>query len=268
MTLWKKIVLLVIAAAAVIAAGGAAVYNWIIVPKYIEPVIASASEALRDEDVQDVLTDVAQDLVRRGVIDETTFNNYMRQAEKYTAETETERETGGRDRTSIPSAEPQTDGGTDAVDDTMIQAQTARSSLGVANVRTSEDADGEAKINDSYSKRFGTEEREADERRQEEEIERYTLDQESAEELDPSVQEALDETRAKRIYDRIMAAMSAHEKAVFWSVMGQTDADTLLSLYQTGDESGAKEYLRSVLSDDEYSEAVAIFFKYAPMLME
>lgn len=276
MSLWKKIVLIVIAVIAVLAIGGVSLYNFVIVPRYIEPVIASASEALRDSEIQDVITDVAEDLVDRGVIDETTFNNYMRQAEKYTSESVSSGTVSssyssgsGRVTSGTSSADVNDEEDTAAgYDETTVQSQSARSSLGVANVRTSEDGDSEAKVNESYSRKYSTSNDEEEEQAALEEEQQYTFDQGTSEELDPEVQEAISESRAKRIYDRIMSAMTMHERAVFFSVIERADTNTLMTMYNTSDKEGAKEYLQSILSNDEYSEAVEIFFKYAPMLLE
>ena len=276
MSLWKKIVLIVIAVIAVLAIGGVSLYNFVIVPRYIEPVIASASEALRDSEIQDVITDVAEDLVDRGVIDETTFNNYMRQAEKYTSESASSGTVSssyssgsGRVTSGTSSADVNDEEDTAAgYDETTVQSQSARSSLGVANVRTSEDGDSEAKVNESYSRKYSTSNDEEEEQAALEEEQQYTFDQGTSEELDPEVQEAISESRAKRIYDRIMSAMTMHERAVFFSVIERADTNTLMTMYNTSDKEGAKEYLQSILSNDEYSEAVEIFFKYAPMLLE
>lgn len=284
MSLWKKILLTAAAAVAVLAAGGAALYHFVIVPKYIEPVIASAADALKDSEIQDMITDVAEDLAGRGVIDEETFENYMRKAEKYTsagAASEAASELRGRYSSSgrtasgtgrvSSAAEEETESrGEEELDETTVQSQSAKSSLGVANIKTSEGVDpADAKINESYSSKFSAEGRREEQLEEDLEFEeQYTFDEGEEEELDPAVQEALSESRAKRIYQNIMSAMSLHERTVFWSVIEKADTDRLMTMYQTSDEEGAKEYLKSILNNDEYSEAVEIFFKYAPLLLE
>lgn len=277
MSLWKKIVIIAAAVIVVLAIGGVSLYKFVIVPKYIEPVIVSASEALKDSEIQDMITDVAKDLVDRGVIDEETFDNYMRQAEKYTSEgvassARTSSSYSGRNSNSVSGSSTES-GSADGresenYDETTVQSQSARSSLGVANVRTSDDEDTEAKVNESYSKKYSTSNDEEEEQAALEEEQQYTFDQGDSEELDPAVQEAISESRAERIYDRIMSAMTLHERTVFWSVMERADTNKLITLYNNSDKEGAKEYLQSILNNDEYSEAVEIFFKYAPLLLE
>ena len=279
MSLWKKIVLIVIAAIAVLAIGGVSLYNFVIVPRYIEPVIASASEALKDAEIQDVITDVAKDLVDRGVIDETTFENYMREAEKYTSagassgamsssseySLNTDRAASETDSVNSSGADGNA---ADSYNETTIQTQSARSALGMANVRTSEDNDSEARVNESYSRKYSTNNDEEEEQAALEEEQLYAFNEDTSEELDPETQAAISESRAERLYDRIMSAMTMHERAVFFSVIERADTNTLMTMYNTSDKEGAKEYLQSILSNDEYSEAVEIFFKYAPMLLE
>lgn len=55
-------------------------------------------------------------------------------------------------------------------------------------------------------------------------------------------------------------------KSIFFSVIRKADTNKLLEL--RNDKLGAKEYLQSILDNDEYSKAVEIFYKYAPMLYE
>lgn len=270
MSLWKKILLIVGGVIALLAIGGVSLYKFVIVPKYIEPVLVSASTALKDSEVQDAIAEIGTDLVDRGVIDENTLRNYMRKARKYTsAEQDSTTRSSRLDSNNTLS---QTDGMLDTEtstsnsgDETTIQSQSAKSSLGIKNIKTAERTDAEARVNESYSQKFNSD------RASEMEMENensYTFDKSNTEELTPEAQKAISDTRAKKLYDKIMGAMSLHERTVFFSVVEKADTDKLMTLYKNSDREGAKEYLQSVLSGNEYSEAVEIFFKYAPLLFE
>ena len=81
---WKRVLLLVAVVIALLASGGAALYKFIIVPKYIEPILVSVSDVMRDPDIQDTIVNVADDLSDKGVIDENVLKNYLRKAKRYT----------------------------------------------------------------------------------------------------------------------------------------------------------------------------------------
>ncbi len=271
MSLWKKILLIAGGVIALLVIGGVSLYKFVIVPKYIEPVLVSAATALKDSEVQDAIAEIGADLADRGVIDENTLRNYMRKARKYTSAEQGSTTSSSRlDSNDMLS---QTDGisdntGTDTKnsgDETTIQSQSAKSSLGIKNIKTAERTDAEARVNESYSQKFNSD-RVSDMEMENENA--YTFDKSNTEELTPEAQKAISDTRAKKLYDKIMGAMSLHERTVFFSVVEKADTDKLMTLYKNSDREGAKEYLQSVLSGNEYSEAVEIFFKYAPLLFE
>lgn len=273
MRLWKKILVLVAAALAILGVGGISVYKFIVVPKYIEPVLITASSALRNADVQDAITEIAEDLADRGIINEATLKNYMRQARKYTSAEKSSNAVYSSKINMMNEEKPLADESsvgerinTGNSNDTTLTAQTSRSSLGVNTVRSSEDAEGYARVNETYSNKFNTDH--SDDVNADEEPEMLTLDQQTSEELSPEAKEAISSSRANSLYNKIINAMSMHERTVFFSVIGKADTDKLMSLYKNSDRSGAKEYLQSILSSDEYAEAVDIFFRYAPLLLE
>lgn len=267
MSLVKRILLIAAIAAVVLTVGGISVYRFIIVPKYIEPVLNSASEMLRDSEIQETITDIAEDLADRGVIDNETFKNYMRKAEKYTASSRIAGEStldGFTEQMSQSGARINT-----ASDNKSNIINSQKSSLGITEVKSLDEEDTEnAKINQSYSQKFSEDNVYSLEEAAEEE--EYTLDEAVTDKQNDGsgLDGAAETTRANKLYNKIMNAMSAHERAVFFSVIGKADTSKLISLYQTSDRSGAKEYLQSILDNSEYNEAVEIFFKYAPLLLE
>ena len=97
---------------------------------------------------------------------------------------------------------------------------------------------------------------------------KYLDSSDKADTMGSEVSKAVSDTRAGILYNKIMSAMTASERAVFFSVVAKTDVNQLMQMYKTSNKSGAKQYLQSVLESNEYSEAVEIFFKYAPLLIE
>lgn len=258
MSLAKKIVLITAAVIAALTVSGMTVYKLIIVPKYIEPLLDSAAEMMKDSDVQDTVTSIAKDLADRGVLDENTFREYIKKSRKYTGSSTT---SGSSDDMPVSGERINT---SSIYDENVSGEETDKenlgSSLGIERARVLEKSDtSEAKVNESYSKRFN-ENNSSDG----DWIEngRYTLDDAvSGEKINTA-----DKSRASRLYDKIVGSMSISERKVFFGVIGKADTNKLLEL--RNDKQGAKEYLQSILDNDEYSEAVAIFYKYVPLLYE
>lgn len=261
MSLAKKIVLITAAVIAALTVSGMTVYKLIIVPKYIEPLLDSAAEMMKDSDVQDTVTSIAKDLADRGVLDENTFREYIKKSRKYTGSSTT---SGSSDDMPVSGERINT---SSIYDENVSGEETDKenlgSSLGIERARVLEKSDtSEAKVNESYSKRFN-ENNSSDG----DWIEngRYTLD-DAVEGEKINKTDKSSKYSASRLYDKIVGSMSISERKVFFSVIGKADTNKLLEL--RNDKQGAKEYLQSILDNDEYSEAVAIFYKYAPLLYE
>ena len=270
---WKRILVLVVIVIMLLGAGGFSLYKFVIVPKFIEPVRVSMSTVMRDPDVQDTIIDIADKLSEENVIDENILKNYLRKAKRYTTE---ERIAMSGTRTSKSGNEEKSDTKTED-SSKLTDAQYAKSVLGITDVKTDASNTKDARVNESYSSKYSAYNQEDDdilaseyEQNSEiDEIQREYLDDNSkADSISPEVDKAVSDTRAGILYDKIMKAMSASERAVFFSVVAKTDVNKMMQMYKTSDKSGAKQYLQSVLENDEYSDAVEIFFKYAPLLIE
>lgn len=269
---WKRILVLVVIVIMLLGAGGFSLYKFVIVPKYIEPVLVSMSTVMRDPDVQDTIIDIADKLSEENVIDENILKNYLRKAKRYTTE---ERIAMSGTRTSKSGNEEKSDTKTED-NENLTDAQYAKSVLGITDLKSNANTK-DARVNESYSSKYSAYNQEDDdilaseyEQNSEiDEIQREYLETDSkAEAMSPEVDKAVSDTRAGILYDKIMKAMSASERAVFFSVAAKTDVNKMMQMYKTSDKSGAKQYLQSVLENDEYSDAVEIFFKYAPLLIE
>lgn len=260
MSLAKKIILIAVAAVAALTVGGMSVYKFIIVPKYIEPLLDSAAEMMKDDDVRDTVTSIAEDLADRGVLDENTFREYMKKSRQYEnsskmSDTLAEDMPVSGERINTSSVYDE--------NDSEEEKESLDSSLGIERARVLEKSDtSEARVNESYSKRFN--ENNSNEESLTEN-DRYTLN-DAVEGEKISKTDNSSKNRASRLYDKIVGAMSASERKVFFGVIGKADTNKLLEL--RSDKQGAKEYLQSILDNDEYAKAVEIFYKYAPLLYE
>ena len=153
MSLAKKIVLITAAVIAALTVSGMTVYKLIIVPKYIEPLLDSAAEMMKDSDVQDTVTSIAKDLADRGVLDENTFREYIKKSRKYTGSSTT---SGSSEDMPVSGERINT---SSIYDENVSGEETDKenlgSSLGIERARVLEKSDtSEAKVNESYSKRF------------------------------------------------------------------------------------------------------------------
>lgn len=270
---WKRVLLLVAVVIALLASGGAALYKFIIVPKYIEPILVSVSTVMRDPDIQDTIVNVADDLSDKGVIDENVLKNYLRKAKRYTT---AERVAMSGTRTTKSSSTDNSEKNTNN-DEKITDAQYAKSVLGIDEMSLSSNNTENARVNESYSSKYSSYNNDDDDLLEIEygpdsetdEIQQKYLDSsDKADTMGSEVSKAVSDTRAGILYNKIMSAMTASERAVFFSVVAKTDVNQLMQMYKTSNKSGAKQYLQSVLESNEYSEAVEIFFKYAPLLIE
>ena len=270
---WKRVLLLVAVVIALLASGGAALYKFIIVPKYIEPILVSVSTVMRDPDIQDTIVNVADDLSDKGVIDENVLKNYLRKAKRYTT---AERVAMSGTRTTKSSSTDNSEKNTNN-DEKITDAQYAKSVLGIDEMSLSSNNTENARVNESYSSKYSSYNNDDDDLLEIEygpdsetdEIQQKYLDSsDKADTMGSEVSKAVSDTRAGILYNKIMSAMTASERAVFFSVVAKTDVNQLMQMYKTSNKSGAKQYLQSVLESNEYSEAVEIFFKYAPLPIE
>ncbi|MDD6484233.1 MAG: hypothetical protein PUF72_06645 [Clostridiales bacterium] len=243
----KKIVICAAAAVAVISLSGYLIYSKYIVPTYIEPVLETTANLLKDTDVQKAITDVAKELVDNGTLDKNTLKIYERNVSKYIDPQVPEAAPAREDE---PSSEEETS------DANTLVVSSSKSELGIVSVNTNPAVSGTAgqKLSDKFRENA------------EEEIDLEKVTYEMGQE-DETV-ETGEEKNASELYNKIISVMSSHERSVFYSVVWRADINTLKSIYSSGDKAAAKEYLHSILSDSEYEEAVSIFFKYAYLLVE
>ena len=258
MKLWKKILMIVVAALVVLSVTGASIYNLYIVPKYIEPALEFVSSALMDSEYQDVLSKLANRLVDEGILDEYTAKTYLRKSRKYTSEGRSEASSSNRNSfTDIDIDDIFNEEEDDRRKDDNIVIGTTRTNIGIEMIRSDNDyPDAEPSSYHSYSEKQSTinQNREDD-----------TITEDSQYNTDEILTFEKDNTK-DGLYNKIFKAMTQHERAIFLSVVSKIDITEVISLYNMGDRIGIKNHLQSRLSDEQYKEAIDIFYKYAPLL--
>lgn len=256
----KKIIICAVAAIGVLSGGAYIVYSKYIVPKYIEPVLETTADMLKDSDIQEALSGFAEELVANGSLDKETLKAYEKNINKYT-----KKNTSSGVSSSDAYSDSKSDNTQELKDETTTIISSASSELGIKTVNTDPSVKGVAgqKMSDKY--RIKDEEDDAPP-----EDKTYQGSSASSDNSDSSSNDKTSkEDKEAVLYKKIINAMTPHERSVFYSVMLKADETKLRSIYASPNaRAEAKEYLSSILNESEYSEAVTIFFKYAHLLYE
>lgn len=251
MKLWKKILIIVAAILIVLSAVGGCVYKFYIVPKYIEPALEFVSTALMNSEYQDALSDLANELVRDGILDEYTAKTYLRKSRKYTSIGRNEIGSSNKEISDEELLDDILNDDEDKRDENVLTG-TSRTSIGIETVKS--DADYPNEEHSGYH--TYSEKQDAINKNKEDDYANTDV-----------IEFTTDNTNTNQgLYNKIFSAMKPSERTVFLSVISQVDVTELISLYNMGDKAGVKEHLRSRLSDEQYQKAVDIFYKYAPLL--
>ncbi len=253
MKLWKKILIIIAAVLVVLSAVGACVYKFYIVPKYIEPALEFVSTALMNSEYQDALSDLANELVEDGILDEYTAKTYLRKSRKYTSVGRNEIGNSKKDKLDSESLEDIMNDDTDENRrEENVFAGTSRTKIRIEVVKSDADYPNEEYSGyHTYSEKQDTINKNKEDDYANTDVIEFTTDNTNTN---------------QGLYNKIFSAMKPHERTVFLSVISQVDVTELISLYNMGDKAGVKEHLRSHLSDEQYKNAVDIFYKYSPLL--
>ncbi len=257
---WKKILVIVAAVLIVLSGVTTGVYKLYIVPKYIEPALEFVSSALMNSEYQDMLSELANRLVDDGILDEYTAKTYLRKSRKYT--TQGKRESLNSNKNNFTGIDiddilNEDENGKRRDDNLLIG--TSRTRFGIEMIRSDEDyPDAEPSSYHSYSDK----QTEINQNRENEDV------YENTDENKGDVLTFEKDNSSNGLYSKIFKAMTQRERAIFLSVVSKIDVTEVISLYNMGDKTGIKEHLHSRLSDNQYKDAVDIFYKYAPLLYQ
>lgn len=268
METWRKILIGITAFLAVIFITGFCIYNYYIIPTYIEPALQLASDALKDKEVQSLLADLADDLVDEGVLNQETAKNYIRQTNKQNRTSElieeeneletilTEEDIQEQFLDPESTAKPRDN-------ESMIVAFSSNSNIGIETIKSEEDySDKKTSSYHTYSDKQSYIAKNQD-------IDNNINTKENDTEKDSEfVDIDTDKNTATTLYNRVINAMAPQERTIFYTVLTKVSVADLRTLYSAGDKEGIKTHLKERLDNQTYKSAVSIFYKYAPLLYQ
>ena len=268
METWRKILIGITAFLAVIFITGFCIYNYYIIPTYIEPALQLASDALKDKEVQSLLADLADDLVDEGVLNQETAKNYIRQTNKQNRTSElieeeneletilTEEDIQEQFLNPESTAKPRDN-------ESMIVAFSSNSNIGIETIKSEEDySDKKTSSYHTYSDKQSYIAKNQD-------IDNNINTKENDTEKDSEfVDIDTDKNTATTLYNRVINAMAPQERTIFYTVLTKVSVADLRTLYSAGDKEGIKTHLKERLDNQTYKSAVSIFYKYAPLLYQ
>ncbi len=257
MEMWKKILIVVASVLLVFSGIAVGVYNFYIVPKYIEPALEFVSSALMDSEYQDLLSELASDLMDEGILDQYTAKTYLRKSRKYTSAGKNNASSNKNSFDDIDIDDILNEDEDSKKKDDNLLIGTKRTSIGIEMIRSDKDyPDAEPSGYHSYS-----EKQDIIDQNKEDDV---AFDDSENIENDEIVFDK--DNSGNGLYSKIFKAMKQHERATFLSVISQIDLTEIISLYNMGDKTGIKQHLQSRLSEEQYKEALDIFYRYAPLL--
>lgn len=268
METWRKILIGIIAFLAVVFIGGFYIYNYYIIPTYIEPALQLASDALKDKEVQSLLAELADDLVDEGVLNQETAKNYIRQTKKQNRTSEPIEEENELE--SILTEEDiqeqflNPESTTKPRDtESMIVAFSSNSNIGIETIKSDEDqSEKKTSSYHTYS------DKQAYIAKNQGIDHNIAAKKDEAKEDGEFVDIETDKNTATTLYNRVINAMAPQERTVFYTVLTKVSVAELRTLYSAGDKEGIKAHLKERLDPQIYKSAVSIFYKYAPLLYQ
>ncbi len=243
---WYLGIIAGIAVAVILGLSGMLIYKFYITPKFLQPIVEEISDYLQDSDVLDSLYDEAVNLHDDGVIDDETYANFVRMyndyyrddveyAKKILEEKDNEKNLDSENLSS------------------SVSARYASNKVGAEIIREKDGSGGKADVR--YS-----DERTSD-RIQSEDIitAEKVLEQSETEETETP-------TTVASVYEKLKSKMTASEFSTFTKIMSKLNLNTLKTY--ASDKEGLKQYLHSRLSDEEYSNAVQLGYKYVYLFLD
>lgn len=236
---WHIILLSSILVVAALGVCGVLVYKYYLTPKYIKPIVEEIGTVIRQEEVLDQLYEEAVVLHDEGAIEDVTYSNFVRAYNKFK-------------RNDVKYANEVLE--SHESEDTLDTRKNARSTkyasykVGVETIQIN-DTEENGKADVHYS-----DERTSDRIKAADvvEAERIIEEAEVAPTETPDV--------VKSAYEKLRVNMTSEEFSTFTSIMKKLDVSELKKYIS--DKEGLKAYLHEKLTDEEYSSAVNLGYKY------
>lgn len=252
---WQIIVIVCICIIGAIVGGGKLIYEFYLVPKYIEPVANKMEEYINDSDVIDQLYSNAERLYEEGYIEDDTYTEFIRKYSKREIQnTEVAKEI-------MAEAAKEDSDSSKSNDSSSVTARYASKRVGVEMIQVVDDEEEQV---GSSQNRYSTE-RTSDRVKSEDivEAERVLDNEKNKDKNEDEPEQNID---TKTAYQKLKDNMTADEFTTFTTIMRNLDVNTLMSLVD--DKEGLKEYMHSRLSDEQYKSIVNLGYKYAYVFLE
>lgn len=246
---WQIIAVVCICIAGAIVGGGKLLYEFYLVPKYIEPIANKVEEYINDSDVIDELYQNAERLYEDGYIEDDTYAEFIRKySKREIQDTEVAKEI-------MSEVEKNNNESSKSNDSSSVTARYASKRIGVETIQVADDeATGSSKNRYSIER--------SSERIKSEDI----VEAEKVLDDDKSTEEPKEDSDVKTAYQKLKDNMTADEFTAFAEIMRNMDINTLMSL--ANDKKELKEYMHSKLTDDQYKTIVNLGYKYAYVFLE
>ena len=247
---WQLIALITIASMGVVAALITGIYNYVISPRYIEPLVEQVSEKVKDNEILDKLYEEALILHEEGVMTDATYTNFIRAYNEYYRDDET----FAREILEAKAQEDKRMG----IDDesSTLKTKYASHKVGVEIIRVN-DSEQNGKADVRYS-----DERTSNRLKAEDYVEAEKILYESQSTEAPTQTPEVIQTA----YEKLRKHMTPNEFSAFTRIMSKLDIETLKTYIS--DKEGLKAYMHDKLSDDEYKEIVNLGYKYVNVFLE
>lgn len=230
---------------AVLVISGVLIYRYYIIPRYIEPIVEEIGEYVKQDRILDELYEEAAGLYKDGVIEDTTYSNFVRAYNKFK-----------RDDVEYAKQVLEDHEAEDTLDTKKNSLSTKYASykVGVETIQVN-DGDENGKADVQYS-----DERTSDRIKAEDVVEAEKIIEESENEPTPTPD------IVKSAYEKLRANMTSEEFSTFTTIMKRLDIEEM-KMY-LADKEELKAYLHKNLTDEEYSSIVNLGYKYVYVFIE
>ena len=231
---------------------GIVVYKYYIVPRHIEPIVEKIDEYITQDDIIDELYAEAETLHDNGIIEDSTYADFVRAYNEYKRD---DIEFGKR-----VLAENEAKEDVNADNSTKLSTKYASHKVGMEAIQVNEsDTGGKADV--KYS-----DERTSDRVKAEDVVEAEKIIKDAEEQEKSTASPSPTPDSVQSAYDKLRKNMSADEFATFTRIMRKLDISALKA--NITNKAALKEYLTANLTNEEYSEAVNLGYKYIHIFMK
>ncbi len=256
---WHIIVLSIAAFVTVLIVGGSVFYRYYLVPEYLTPVMEKVRDYVNEDRVLDELYEQAIRLREEGVIDESTYAEFINAYEKRNRDAESYA------REILNAKDDDKD--VSDTETTSVSARYASTKVGVETIQTNNGR------NSGASTRRYSKERTSERIRAEDIVEAEKVLHQKELEAEAEDEAETNEEIKESAYSKLKSKMTAEEFKTFLEIMSKMDTEVLASFVDKESRSltnaqGLKDYMHSCLADDEYKTIVNLGYKYVHLFIE